>query len=176
MTIKNILLTGPALLTLCVASQLTAQAADSVPQPAQPAPHKTARQTLLAPEVFIAVVGEDEKRALAALASIEQNWHESSAAMLIEMLSFVSTRRVFMAAGAVLEKHTGRPFDGDTNALYEWLWSAERPVHPAYAEFKALLYEPIDPRFREYFEQRPHRPSAWTRFAGAVFAATASRR
>jgi Protein of unknown function (DUF3179) len=79
----------------------------------------------------------------------------SSSAMLIEMLSFVATRRVFAAAGAVLEKHTDRKVDGNTNALYEWLWSAERPVHPAYAEFKALLYEPIDPRFREYFEQRP---------------------
>jgi hypothetical protein len=75
--------------------------------------------------------------------------------MLIEMLSFVSTRRVFMAVGAVLEKKTGRPFDGSVDALYRWLWSVERPVHPGYAEFKALLYEPIDPRFREYFEQRP---------------------
>lgn len=28
-------------------------------------------------------------------------------------------------------------------------------MHPDYAEFKARLYEPIDPRFREYFERRP---------------------
>ncbi len=151
MKIKHLLFTGSALLLLCTLLRLPAQTVDRVPA-AKPA---AARQTLLAPSVFIAVVSDDESKALAALTLIEQKWHESSAAMLIEMLSFVSTRRVFAAAGAVLEKRTGRPFDGNTNALYEWLWSAERAVHPAYAEFKALLYEPIDPRFREYFDQRP---------------------
>ncbi len=142
---------------LCAAPHLTAPAADRAPgaQSARPAPTTAAQAALLAPAVFIAVVSDDEKKALAALLRIEQRWHESSAAMLIEMLSFVSTRRVFMAAGAVLEKKTGRPFDGNVDALYMWLWSALRPVHPGYAEFKALLYEPIDPRFREYFEQRP---------------------
>jgi hypothetical protein len=157
MKFKHVLLTGSALLLLCMTPRLTAQAADSAPlvKPAKPSQPKAARQALLAPEVFAAVVSDDEKQALAALLRIEQNWHESSAAMLIEMLSFVSSRRVFMAAGAVLEKHTGRPFDGNVDALYMWLWSAERAAHPGYAEFKALLYEPLDPRFREYFEQRP---------------------
>ena len=158
MNFKPIVLTASALLLVsCLAPPLAAQTADRVPapKPAKPAPPTAARPALLAPTVFIAVVSDDEKKALAALLRIEQNWHESSAAMLIEMLSFVSTRRVFMAAGAVLEKHTGRPFGGNLNALYAWLWSAERAVHPGYAEFKALLYEPIDPRFREYFEQRP---------------------
>ncbi|MGH8597410.1 MAG: DUF3179 domain-containing protein, partial [Gammaproteobacteria bacterium] len=43
---------------------------------------------------------------------------------------------------------------GDVDALYEWLWSAERATYPDYSEFKARLYELIDPRFREYFAGR----------------------
>ena len=121
-------------------------------QAARPA---ATRQAQLPLDVFVAVIGDDEKRALAALAQIEQNWHESSAAMLIEMIHFVPSRRVLGALIALVERKSGRPFDGDINAWYEWLWSAERAVHPDYAEFKALLYEPIDPRFREYFQRRP---------------------
>ena len=121
-------------------------------QTARPA---AARQTQLALQVFVAVVGDDEKKALAALAHIEQNWRESSAAMLIDMIHFVPSRKVLGTLIALVEKKSGRPFDGDINAWYEWLWSAERVVHPDYAEFKALLYEPIDPRFREYFQRAP---------------------
>jgi hypothetical protein len=38
---------------------------------------------------------------------------------------------------------------------YRWLWSIQPGEHPDYAEFKAALYESIDPRFREYFANRP---------------------
>ena len=99
-------------------------------QTARPA---AARQTQLALQVFVAVVGDDEKKALAALAHIEQNWRESSAAMLIDMIHFVPSRKVLGALIALIEKKSGRPFDGDINAWYEWLWSAERVVHPDYA-------------------------------------------
>jgi len=138
----------------CVTSQYAAAQADIKPArpPSQPA---ATRQEHLPLGVFMAVVGDDETKALAALQRIEQNWHESSAAMLIEMVFRAPSRRVLFRLVALIEKASGRPFDGDIDAWYEWLWSAGRAVHPDYAEFKALLYAPIDARFREYFERRP---------------------
>ena len=154
MSVKICTLIFFALLLAHSASPAAQEPADRAPikPPTRPA---AARQVHLPLDVFAAVIGEDEKKALAALARIEQNRHESSAAMLIEMIHFVPGRRVLTALLALIEKTSGLPFDGDVNAWYEWLWSAERAVHPDYAEFKALLYEPIDPRFREYFERRP---------------------
>ena len=154
MNVKICTLIFFALLLAQSASPAAQEPADRAPikPPTRPA---AARQAHLPLDVFAAVIGEDEKKALAALARIEQNRHESSAAMLIEMIHSVPSRRVLTALLALIEKTTGLPFDGDVNAWYEWLWSAERAVHPDYAEFKALLYEPIDPRFREYFERRP---------------------
>jgi hypothetical protein len=147
-----LLVLSAALATL--ANPAVAEPGGSAPlkQTARPA---ATRQAPLALDVFVAVIGEDEKKALAALAQIDKNWHESSAAMLIEMIHFVPSRKALRALIALVEEKSGRPFDGDINAWYDWLWSAERAVHPDHAEFKALLYEPIDPRFREYFQRRP---------------------
>ena len=154
MNVKICTLLFSALLLAYAATPVAAEPADRAPiKPlARPA---AVRQTHLPLDVFMAVIAEDESKALAALARIDHNWQESSAAMLIEMVHFAPSRRVLAALIALVEKTSGRPFDGDINAWYEWLWSTERAVHPDYAEFKARLYEPIDPRFREYFERRP---------------------
>ena len=52
---------------------------------------------------------------------------------------------------AQLEQASGRRSGGDLNPFYEWLWAREPDDYPDYAEFKAALYEQVDPRFREYF-------------------------
>ena len=130
-------------------------AAQAGTQQSQPARATAARADPLPLAEFTAVIGDDEMKALAALARIEKNWRDSSAAMLIEMVYRVPSRRVLARVISLIEKVSGRPFDGDVGTWYEWLWSAERAVHPDYARFKALLYAPIDARFSEYFEGRP---------------------
>ena len=105
--------------------------------------------------VFADVLGDDENKAVAAVTRIAENWHESSAALLIEMIHFVPSRRALKSVLTLVERASGRPFEGGVDIWYEWLWSAERPVHPDYAQFKALLYAPIDARFAEYFQGRP---------------------
>ena len=135
----------------CLTNQPAEAQAGAKPPPGPTAP----RQGLLPLGTFMAVIGDDETKALAALARIEQNWHESSAAMLIEMVYRAPSRRVLKRLIEVVEKASGRTFDGDIDVWYQWLWSAPRAVHPDYAEFKALLYAPIDARFDEYFKGRP---------------------
>jgi Protein of unknown function (DUF3179) len=125
-----------------------AQAATTAPQP-------RARHAFLPLSVFTAALDNDEAKAILALSRIEQNWHESSAALLIEMVYRVPNRRALVKLVAIIEKATGIAFDGDVNAWYDWLWSTERSVHPDYAAFKSALLSPIDPRFKEYFDNRP---------------------
>jgi len=114
-----------------------------------------ARPSALPLSDFAALIADDETKASAALARIGAQWHESSAALLIEMVHHVRSRRVLRGVMALIETRTGKAFDGSVDPWYEWLWSAERPVHPELAHFKTLLYAPIDSRFAEYFEGRP---------------------
>lgn len=119
-------------------------------------PSRPATQVQFLPlSVYTTVMGDDERQALAALTRIEKFSDEASNAMLIEMVYEVRSRNVLEKLIALIEKKSGRTFNGDVNAFYEWLWSSERPVHPDYAEFKSLLYSPIDARFSEYFSGKP---------------------
>ncbi len=70
---------------------------------------------------------------------------------MLELMGFVPVFSVQSDVLAHLERVTGQRSGGDLNALYEWLWARSPGEHPDYAEFKAALYEQIDPRFREYF-------------------------
>ena len=79
---------------------------------------------------YTTVIGDDEPMALAALSRIEKFNDEASTAMLIEMVYQVPSRNVLEKLIALIEKKSGRTFNGDVNAFYEWLWSSERPVHP----------------------------------------------
>ena len=148
---------GVILVALAAVSVVTtpaaAQSADKAGNkaPRQAAPIKAA----IPLTVFYALAGNDEAGAQAALKRIGDDWHNAYAAMLLETMGFLPSRRVQSGVIALLEKASGVQFDGDINRLYEWLWSIEPGAHPDYAEFKAALYEPIDPRFREYFDRRP---------------------
>ena len=130
-------------------------AGQTAPKPSQGARPTSAQAEHLPIAVFADAIGDDEAKALAAVSRIGANWRDSSAAMLIEMTHSVSSRQVLARVIALIEKASGRSFDGNIDPWYEWLWSAERPVHPDYAHFKALLYTRIDARFDEYFEGRP---------------------
>ena len=141
------------LVPVCLShSAADAQTAPKATQPARPTAGRAGPVPLA---VFADAIGGDETKALAAVARIAEHWHESSAALLIEMVYRVPSRRALLRVLALIEKVSGIPFDGSIDPWYEWLWSAERPVHPDHAHFKTLLYAPIDARFAEYFEGRP---------------------
>jgi Protein of unknown function (DUF3179) len=153
---------GPVLWLACSASMAFSVTPTTIPtttpkpaQPATTAPQPRAHHAFLPLSVFTAALDNDEAKATLALSRIEQNWHESSAALLIEMVYRVPNRRALVKLVAIIEKATGIAFDGDVNAWYDWLWSTERSVHPDYAAFKSALLSPIDPRFIEYFDNRP---------------------
>lgn len=97
----------------------------------------------------------DEGTAHEAVRRIGTQWHNAYAAMLLEIIPFVAYSSIEDKLGDLLARAAGQPYRGGLNLFYEWLWSIEAGEHPDYAEFKAGLYERIDPRFREYFANRP---------------------
>jgi hypothetical protein len=106
-------------------------------------------------ETFYGLLNENGAAAQASLERIRKGWRDEYAAMLLELVGFVPVRATQTGVLAQLERTTGLAFDGDLDRWYRRLWSAPPAEHPDYAEFKAGLYEQIDPRFREYFANRP---------------------
>ena len=105
-----------------------------------PAASQGARKADLPLAVFHALLDGDEAKAQAALKRIGDNWQDAHAAILLEVIGFLPSRRVQSGVVALLEKASGRPFGGELNGWYHWLWSIEPGAHPDYAEFKATLY------------------------------------
>ena len=103
-----------AALWLPVGLSPTCSAAQAARPPAQP--------SALPLSDFAALIADDETKASAALARIGAQWHESSAALLIEMVHHVSSRRVLRGVMALIESRTGKAFDGSLDPWYEWLW------------------------------------------------------
>ena len=88
-------------------------------------PSKLATQAQFLPlSMYTTVMGDDEQKALAALTRIEKFADEATTAMLIEMVYQVPSRNLLEKLIALIEKKPGRPFNGDVNAFYEWLWSS----------------------------------------------------
>ncbi len=102
-------------------------------------------------QAFLGILNSNPEAASASLARIRKEWREAYAAPLLELAGFVPVLSVQTEVLAQLERVSGRRSGGDLNPLYEWLWSRPPAEYPDYAEFKAALYEQVDPRFREYF-------------------------
>ena len=104
---------------------------------------------------FYRLLDKDEKVARAALREINWGWQPSYAAILIQMVGWIEHPSVQAEVIALLERAAGRNFGRDVNAMYEWLWSFDPGSHPDYSEFLATFFNDVDPRFREYFDDRP---------------------
>lgn len=116
--------------------------------------HARAQQPLPL-DAFYGLLNQNGVAAQASLERIRKGWRNDYAAMLLELVGFIPVRTTQIGVLSLLEQASGIPSGGDLDRWYQWLWSAERGTHPDYAEFKAGLYEQIDPRFREYFANRP---------------------
>jgi Protein of unknown function (DUF3179) len=126
--------------------------------PAKKTPGSTASakpQTPAPLQTFYRLLQPDPKAATAALREISWNWQPSYAAILIQMVGWIELQQVQADVVSLIEQAAGRKFGGDVNAMYEWLWSFDPGQHPDYSEFLATFFSDVDPRFREYFANRP---------------------
>ena len=140
----------------CCAGMLAGPLQAAQPETKPTAHGKVATARAQAPLAdFQALLGADESKATAALERIDKGWRDAYAGMLLEAYWFTRNRAVQPGIAQLLARVSGRAFADDLNLWYEWLWSIEPGEHTDYAEFKAALYEQIDPRFREHFSNRP---------------------
>ena len=119
---------------------LGAVASQATGQPPAPVPLQT----------FLGVLNTNPVAAKASLAAIRKGWRDAYTAPLLELIGFVPVLSVQDEVMAQIGRTTGLR-SRDLNAHYAWLWARESGEHPDFAEFKAALYEQVDPRFREYF-------------------------
>lgn len=103
-------------------------------------------------QTFMGVLNTDTAAARASLDQIRGNWRDAYAAPLLELVVFAPSPQVQTEVLSQLQHVTGRE-SHDLNAHFEWIWARAPGEFPDYAEFKAALYEQVDPRFREYFGQ-----------------------
>lgn len=101
-------------------------------------------------DAFYGVLNTNAPAARASLEKIRAGWRDAYTAPLLESIGLVPVLSVQIEVLSQIARVTGRR-PHDLNAHYEWLWARDPGEHPDYAEFKAGLYEQIDPRFREYF-------------------------
>ena len=103
---------------------------------------------------FAGMMDSNTKLSQLSLNKVIAGWRSSYTPMFLEMFGLMPNNYTESLALEHLMKASGLQ-TRDLNALYEWAWAQDLALHPDYAEFKAQLYELIDPRFREYFEKRP---------------------
>jgi hypothetical protein len=113
-------------------------------------PANAQAQSRVTAQTFLGVLNGNTDAARAALAKIRESWRDAYAAPLLEAAVFAPSLLVQTEALEQVARTTGRRRD-DLNAHYEWIWARAPGGFPDYAEFKAGLYEQVDPRFREYF-------------------------
>ncbi len=101
-------------------------------------------------QAFLGVLNTNPAAAKASLARIRDGWRDTYTAPMLELVGFVPVLSVQEEVIAQIGRATGLR-SRDLNSQYEWLWARDPGEHPDYAEFKASLYEQVDPRFREYF-------------------------
>jgi hypothetical protein len=106
-------------------------------------------------EAFYGVLNQNEAAAQKSLKRIRAGWRNEYTSMMLEMVGFVPSRATQLEILRLLEQKSKLTFGDGLDGWYRWLWSTDPGTHPDYAEFKAGLYEQIDPRFREYFAGRP---------------------
>ncbi len=106
-------------------------------------------------DTFLLLAAFDPDQAAEAEAIVLENWDDSYASMLIELHRFVQGVWIERRIIEILEEGTGQKLGHDPDRWWDWIWRTDPGTHPDYADFKAALYEYLDPRFAEYFDYDP---------------------
>ncbi|MEM6885585.1 MAG: DUF3179 domain-containing protein [Verrucomicrobiota bacterium] len=105
--------------------------------------------------LHLEVLLQSRKTAHEALDHIEQQWDVTDIPLLIEGMRFIRDPEIQQATFELLERKTGENFPREWSVWATWNWREEIPVSPHHAQFKEILYQPIDIRFTQYFTNQP---------------------
>lgn len=86
-----------------------------------------------------------------ALTLIDHYWQPAYIANLLDLNSVPSSTYLQQRIFALLAKKTEQDFAYNTNDWYFWHWNQNNDLTSTYSDFKAELYQNIDPKFKGYF-------------------------
>ncbi|MDW3648498.1 MAG: DUF3179 domain-containing protein [Bacteroidia bacterium] len=106
-------------------------------------------------DLFLALSGDRSRSSQdVILEEIEENWQPGYEIMALESIYLLRDYRLSSQLWALLNKKTGKVYGADFDKWYDYLWNRDQHITASYADFKALLYKRIDPKFEQYFAGR----------------------
>lgn len=106
-------------------------------------------------DLFLALSGDRSRSSQdVILEEIEENWQPGYEIMALESIYLLRDYRLSSQLWALLNKKTGKVYGAHFDKWYDYLWNRDQHITASYADFKALLYKRIDPKFEQYFAGR----------------------
>ncbi len=96
----------------------------------------------------------DSSFQLGALSRLDREWDDRLAPAVLEYVTQARSTVLQREALSLLQRKTGKNFGYDINAWFAWIWQQQMAPPERYAEFKSRLYQRIDRRFAEYFDDQ----------------------
>ena len=103
-------------------------------------------------EPFFDLISGDPVIAKRAESIIEAGWDDSQAVLLLEVARVDGSLKFRPRIRNLLARATGQSHEWDAEDCWQWIWSEDPGIPPRYADFKAVVYSAVDPRFHEYFD------------------------
>lgn len=103
---------------------------------------------------FTSLIYEKDQRITEeTLQTISDEWEFNYIYPLVEILRLSSDLRLIRKVNQLLQDKTATSLH-DYYDWLEWLWEREPAYESYFADFKGILYQFIDPKFKKYFTQR----------------------
>lgn len=103
---------------------------------------------------FYELFREDPIRTKIAIDYIETTWKEEYIIMLLDVAYITNSRTISSEALRILREKTGKKYYKNIAKWFEWIWNKEQKIIPLYADWQALIYQNLDPKFDKYFRNR----------------------
>ena len=147
MKVKRRIITVTTIFFCCVSLILSSHAEQSSDETA------VARDVVS--DAFLLLIYTTDQAAVDRSFSIlEHYWKPEFIPQMLDIMSVPRSDYVVQKSLALLKDKTGQDFGYRLNDWYFWLWNQPEKTMLNYADFKADLYEQIDPRFETYFRNR----------------------
>lgn len=106
-------------------------------------------------EALVVIVSSpDSQHVDTALSTLDKNWKPEFIPQVLETIAYTANKRSSANTISLLQSKTGQNFGTNMNKWYFWLWNKPLNLSKGYADFKASLYQNIDPKFGKYFKDR----------------------
>ena len=99
------------------------------------------------------LIYDDRSTQEEVLKNISKNWELDYSYPLIEIMRLSSDAWLIKNINRVLQEKTGVKHKYFFDWL-RWLWTQEPAYESYYTDFKGILYQNIDPKFKKYFTER----------------------